>query len=282
VFQEYVMRRLFSVAIILMLALVSVLAISPVHAGSISYSGTLTVTDPTFDRPLETGGGTSGQVTYFDSQEFSVDVSGLYTMTMTSGVFAPSTPDDGFFVLYFESVNGSAPLTNFYNADDAGGAGNLPQLVEYLDEGVTYSLASTTFDAGQTGSYAVDITGPGIVTLGRSSSPTTFTDGRINSSVIQDGGAPVAIYCRTDGSIDVWFISPSSSRGTLIFRVTAERIEDIGIPEERNVTLRFLGSVSVSRLTTGEFQVNAPNFDGTPYVGVWDDCPATVFYHPQQ
>jgi hypothetical protein len=276
------MRRLFSVAIILMLIVLTALAISPVTAGTATYGGALSATDPTFNRPLEGGGGLSGTTTYFDFQEFSVDVSGLYTMTMTSGSFTPDTPDDGFFVLYTEEMSGSNPLQNYLNSDDAGGAGNLPQIVEYLDEGVTFVLVSTTFDALNTGNYTVEITGPGNVTLGRTGSPNTFTDGRINSSVILDGGAPVAVYCRADGSIDVWFISVSSSRGSLLFRVSAQRIEDVGVPTEENALLRFLGSVAVYRLTTGEFQVNAANFDGTPYVMIWDGCPATNYYHPDQ
>jgi hypothetical protein len=276
------MRRLFSVAIILALVVMSVLVINPVAAGSVTYGGTLSATDPTFNRPLEGGGGLSGNTTYFDLQAFSVDVSGLYTMTMTSGAFTPDTPDDGFFILYVEDMSASNPLLNYFNSDDAGGAGNLPQIVEYLDAGVTYVLVSTTFDALNTGSYSVDISGPGIVTLGRSNSATSFTDGRINSSVILDGGAPVAVYCRADGGVDVWFISISSERGVFLFRVTPQRIEDIGVPTEENALLRFVGVVAVYRLTTGEFQVNAVNFDGTPYVMIWDSCPATSYYHPAQ
>jgi hypothetical protein len=274
------MRRLFPFAFILALIVMSILVISPVAAGSITYGGTLSATDPTFDRPLEGGGGLSGSTTYFDSQSFSVDVSGLYTMTMTSGAFTPDTADDGFFVLYLETMSASNPLGNYFNSDDAGGTGNLPQIVEYLDADVTYVLVSTTFDPLNTGSYSVDISGPGEVTLGRSSSPTTFTDGRINSSVILDGGAPVVLYCREDGGVDVWFVSISSERGVFLFRVTAQRIEDIGVPTEENTLLRFVGSVAVYRLTTGEFQVNAPNFDGTPYVMIWNGCPATEYYHP--
>ncbi len=276
------MRRLFSVMVVVGLLLLALLMFNPVYAATVTYSGTLAVTDPTFNRPLEDGSGLSGTTTYFNFQAFYVDTSGLYTMTMTSGTFAPGTADDGFFVLYIDSMDASTPLLNFFNADDAGGAGNLPQLVEYLDAGVTYLLVSTTFDPLAVGSYSVQITGPGNITLGATLRLNTFSDGRINNSVILDGGAPVAVYCRPDGAIDVWFISPSSSRGTFIFRVTPQRIAEIGVPEERNATLRFLGSVSVSRLTTGEFQVNAINFDGTPYAVVWDACPATEYYHPSR
>ncbi|MFN8371977.1 MAG: hypothetical protein U0694_03755 [Anaerolineae bacterium] len=275
------MRRLFSVAMICTLALISLLAIGPVHAGSASYSGALATTDPTFNRPLESGAGLSGLITYYDEQTFSVDVSGLYTMEMIAGAFSPGVADDGFFVLYVDFVTSADPLLNWYNSDDAGGAGDLPRLVEYLDAGVNYTLVSTTFDTGVTGSYSVQITGPGNVTLGRRGNPNTFGDGRINNSVILDGGAPVAIYCRSDGAVDVYFISRSSQRGTFLFRVSAQRISDIGVPTEANTLLRFVGSVAVYRLTTGEFQVNAVNFDGTPYAVVWNGCPATRYYHPE-
>jgi hypothetical protein len=276
------MRRLFALALILSLSFLS-LALSPVYAASISYSGTLDASDPLFNRPDETCCSLSGTTAYFESQDFYVDVSGLYTMTMTAGTFAPSgAPDDGFFVLYTDFVDANNPLLNWYNADDAGGVGNLPEVVEYLDAGAAYTLVATTFDPLALGSYSVTITGPGNITLGRLARPGFFSDGRVNNSVFLDGGAPVAIYCRADGAIDVYFISQSSSRGRFLFRVTAARIAEVGVPTERNALLGFVGSVMLHRLTTGEFQVNATNFDGTPYAVVWNGCPSTGYYHPDR
>jgi hypothetical protein len=52
-----------------------------------------------------------------------------------------------------------------------------------------------------------------------------FTDHRLNSSVDQQG-APVALYCAGDGSVEVWDIDPDTAQGALAFLVPAVQITD--------------------------------------------------------
>lgn len=82
---------------------------------------------------------------------------------------------------------------------------------------------------------------------------------------------PVAIYC-TDSGIEVWAID-AEGNGSLLFIAPA----DGEVPAE-NQTLAQVDDVILSRLSTGEFQVNALDGEGNPYVLVWDACPANDVY----
>lgn len=110
--------------------------------------------------------------------------------------------------------------------------------------------------------------------------PAYCDDGRINWTAC---AAPVAIYGRT--ALDVYAIQPQTSRGYLVLQVTAEHIKAVGIPTGENVTLAegtnpFSGkSIIVSRLTSGEFQVNTSYADNKPYIVVWSADDPLKMYH---
>jgi len=99
-------------------------------------------------------------------------------------------------------------------------------------------------------------------------------DGRINNLPDKDCGAPVAVYL---GSIDVYAIEPFTSTGTLTIRLTDEQVSAVGVPSEGNLILAqevnpFTGmAIIISRLNTGEFQLNTYYADGKPYIIVWDE-----------
>ena len=101
-----------------------------------------------------------------------------------------------------------------------------------------------------------------------------FGDGRLNELYGGDCAAPVVSYCHAWG-ITIYRINPATSEGYLIIDMTNEQIEAIGVSSERNVTLAQDDNVIFSRLTTGEFQINAYYADGKPYAMLWDDCPAS-------
>lgn len=102
----------------------------------------------------------------------------------------------------------------------------------------------------------------------------TFSDNRLNELYGGDCAAPVVPYCNGSG-ITVYRMNTEFSTGYLIMAMTAEEIEAIGVPDDQNVVLVQFRDVILSRLTTGEFQVNAHYEDGKPYVMTWDNCPAT-------
>jgi hypothetical protein len=79
-----------------------------------------------------------------------------------------------------------------------------------------------------------------------------------------------AVYCQPDGSVDVYAIQ--SGEGVFIFRATPAEINAIGVPAENTPIMAGAGIV-LYRLSSGEFQVNAPaNGDPNGYVVTWPSC----------
>jgi hypothetical protein len=114
--------------------------------------------------------------------------------------------------------------------------------------------------------------------------PAVF-DGRINNDPSWDCAPPVAVYCSTDAAFDIYRINWETSRGWLILRVTQAQIDRVGVPSRANVTIARAqprvgtNGLIVSRLTTGEFQVNTWWDDGKPYTIAWESCPARGVNH---
>jgi len=102
-------------------------------------------------------------------------------------------------------------------------------------------------------------------------------DGRVNHAPDKDCAAPVAIYCTADG-IDIYRVDPTTADGSLALRVTNADIDTVGVPSDGNALVASEGNIVLSRLTTGEFQVNTAYWDGKPYIVAWDDCPASNAY----
>ena len=93
-------------------------------------------------------------------------------------------------------------------------------------------------------------------------------DGRANAS---DCAAPVAVYCQ-DSGFNVFVISTQDGHGSLLTTVSADEIARAGLPKDQNVVVKAVDGVVISRLTTGEFQINAVQSDGKPYIYIWDGC----------
>lgn len=100
-----------------------------------------------------------------------------------------------------------------------------------------------------------------------------FADGRVNAT---ECAPPVVPYCLPYG-IFVYEIDPATGEGALLMMVRDEVIAAIGVPDE-NTALAQANGVILSRLSTGEFQINALDFEGKPYTLVWDDCPPGEVY----
>ena len=98
-------------------------------------------------------------------------------------------------------------------------------------------------------------------------------DGRINDDPERSCAAPVIIYA---DPIRIFTLDPETGVPELVLEIDADEIADAGVPEEANITLaeavdpftRF--PVVLSRLTTGEFQVNAFYPNGEGYIVIWD------------
>ncbi len=104
----------------------------------------------------------------------------------------------------------------------------------------------------------------------------TNSDGRLNS-ICEEPWQTAAIYCRADGTIDVYGITDGA--GWLAFRTTQSEIDAVGVPTQNSLIERSSdGKIRLYRLATGEFQVNAPMWDEVRgnlpdgYVFRWASC----------
>lgn len=100
-----------------------------------------------------------------------------------------------------------------------------------------------------------------------------LSDGRINNVPGRDVAAPVALYCTAGDTIDVYSIDAHSGKGDLVIRFAKD-----GEAKQANRLIDSAGGISVSLLTTGEYQVNAAYSGGKPYVFVWTGCGETKYH----
>ncbi len=121
-----------------------------------------------------------------------------------------------------------------------------------------------TFLSGPTFSY--EILSYGQVSL------DNCQGGKIGDGRLNDGGdqlgAPVAVY-DTEQGLDVYLINPANGNGDKIFTATDEEVADVGETPAANTAIDSANGVTLYRLSSGEFQINATNFDGSPYAFDW-------------
>lgn len=152
---------------------------NPVLADTVSISGTIDGSEPTFDQPISS----ATIFTSYDTYEFTVDADGMYSfLSFYAGDPALDANLDGTLFLYaaFDPLNpaGSLASNDDYNAgelaslaayDSACAGQNCSGFEAALTAGVTYVLVQSTFtdspsDFGQpTGSYDITISGPGAI-----------------------------------------------------------------------------------------------------------------------
>lgn len=112
---------------------------------------------------------------------------------------------------------------------------------------VTMFLDLIENGASSTGGTGVDSSG----IIGDCAFGDAFGAGRVNRDVM----APAAIYCKNNG-IEVWAVDTAGT-GHLAFRATSLEISSIGVPSVNTLIDSGYG-IGLYRLTSGEYQVNAP------------------------
>ena len=157
---------------------------STVAQGATFNSGTLTTTDPTWDRTYTTCFQYGSNSFYYDVFTFTVSTAGSYTFTGCFPVI------DAYGQLFQNGFNPAAPCAlpaNFVTGDDDGAfaCSADPLLTANLVPGVTYYLISTTYSPGATDSYSWTFTGPAGATL------TPGVPGTIQWYTTAAGGAPI-------------------------------------------------------------------------------------------
>ena len=165
------------------LAVAGLFALSaPAMADTVSISGVIDDSDPTYDHPLSG----ANALTNFDAIEFSVSEDGMYDfLSFYAGNTDADENMDGVLILYdgFDPLDGAIGVIG---SDDDYNAGDVPGLSDFdgacvgsncsgftamLTAGTTYTLVQSSFTDvantfGQpTGSYDLTLTGPGDISV---------------------------------------------------------------------------------------------------------------------
>lgn len=163
-----------------LLVLVTALAAaSSAHAAVVVFSGALTATDPTFNRPSGVGSLSGvGTAVAYDTYTFTAAAAGPYSVN--SSYVAGGL--DGYLFVYSPTFNPAAGLTNLKAADDDGtgltdslipdadngayGPAVTSATVLTLTPGATYVVVQAAFDnatlADGLGPYTITITGAAV------------------------------------------------------------------------------------------------------------------------
>ena len=245
------------------------LALPALAATSLVYNGSLDLaTIPFVDYTLAFGAGTAVTVK-LDCMPNALSNALDPAMTITGpGGFAMTDDDSGLIMCTY---GGTAEAT--FTVTTEGLYTIRASSAYYLGLSVSASHASGSYQLTIQidGAYAVP-TDPG--------APWNPGDDRLNGNP-RDQAAPVAIY---PDPMQVYAIDPTTGQGLLVLGISADQVAAVGVPVGANATLGetvnpYTGQpILISRLTTGEFQLNTADGAGNPYVVIWD-TDGNV-YHP--
>ena len=158
----------------------------------------------------------------------------------------------------------------------------------------SFRSSELTFTAPHSGTYTVRVTSfavelaqrPGFITA--SGGYTLFLNGdftflaadkahldnRVNNTRDLDTAAPVAVYM---DPLEVFSINPETGEGQQVFTMSDEDVAALGIPDAGSIVLAesaspFTGhAIILSRLSSGEYQLNTVYTDGKDYIITWDE-----------
>jgi hypothetical protein len=146
-------------------------------AAPVDFSGALTASDPTYNRPLSlTTLSSVGTRVSYDLYSFYVNTAGVYSIEALSFGGTAGLGADTFFSLYRGTFNPSTPLSNLVQIDDDSGAGALSLLTSTLLANTQYYLAFSAYSNNDYGSYTGrfnTVSGGGQVFLGAPGTPGT-------------------------------------------------------------------------------------------------------------
>lgn len=92
-----------------------------------------------------------------------------------------------------------------------------------------------------------------------------------------EANGPVAIFCQV-GGIEVYRVADDGA-GQLAIHIEDRELDAVPALPAENTVVASDGDLLLSRLSTGEYQVNAgPDATGAMYVFIWDACPPVHAY----
>lgn len=247
-------RSLRLMSLVMLIAVMFVLAVSPTSAQTLF---------------VVSGNIASGA--QFDLYTVTLGPGVLYTATLVCDELTPGNrPLDPVLSAYLPGSDPSDTINADYYNDDGFGTDDDPNGVDcnaFDSSRIIFSVPATltvTFRAdgfgSSTGPYTLTISQTGLL-FG------AFSDGRIN----QEAHAPVAIYCRSGGAVEVWAIV-SATTGVHAFTASGA---DISAAAAGNVA-SGMGATLV-KLGDGRLEVRATQTDGKGYIFRWDACPMSHY-----
>jgi serralysin len=200
------------------------------------------------------------------------------TSTSFSGDIASGAQTDTYTLFFDAGTTITAELLceNPYTLDtvlalyNSGGT-----MIAYNDDGGPRSCGSfrsslLTYVFTEAGDYTFHVdgfgssTGPYTLNINANpgaGAPFIPNDDRINPHAF----APVAVYCRAEGTVEIWNIDADGEGTPLLSVAAADQAAGASA-----------GSVSLNTLEDGRLQVNATMLDGKGYVFIFDGCPVTA------
>lgn len=135
------------------MAIAATLALGVAQADTFTLTGTLSLTDATFNRPLTlTSLSGVGTAVHYDVFTFSGVEPGLYSFLSTSTGF------DNYTLLYAGTFNAATPLVNLVAVNDDLGGTSTSGFSYTLAGNVSYTFVTTAFSNTGVGTYVNTIT----------------------------------------------------------------------------------------------------------------------------
>ncbi len=139
---------------LLSISLLALATLLPAHAALLTSNGSLSSSDPTYNRVTESLGlSMVGTNVYYDVFYFHTTGTGNVRIETTAGTF------DTFITLYQGSFSAASPTVNDVAADNDDGAGSLSYILRSLNGGNNFAAVVTSFSNGVTGSYTLQVEG---------------------------------------------------------------------------------------------------------------------------
>lgn len=249
-------------------------------------AGDIQLPEPTISDGRRVPGTTLGDSVRYHAQPFSVTLAGSYTLD----VDRTSQPSRDTVMYLYDGFDPANPLRGglFYN-DDSAPDDLTSSLTVQLKPVTVYTLVLSSHTLPEEGRVSVSIDGPGTICLGEDPCfdarivAGDLTDGRVNNSTARDVGAPVAIYA-SESTIDVWAIDPKTQQGHLVMTAPPGPATPPAQNQElARTTHPFFadprrGLMILSRLASGEYQLNAYEQTGKAYIVGWQPDGSGLFH----
>lgn len=238
------------VSVVILIAVLLVLAVSPTFAATLG---------------VVSGNIASGA--QYDLWAIDLEGGTQVTATLVCDFDGVSRPLDPVLSVFFPGSDSSDTINADVYNDDGFGGDDDPNGVD-CD---AFDSSRVIFTVPANGTYIFRADG-----FGSSTGPYTLTisstpraafnpgDDRINP----EAHAPVAIYCRSGGSVEVWAVV-SATTGELAFTAQTEGAAA--------GTIASGHGASLIRLPDGQLEVHATQSDGKGYIFRWNGCPMSHY-----